>query len=90
MNNETNLQIISARHFELKEHCFPAISCSCPRLFPEAPIPMSPHPFTTKSTQTQAHDEGVWSVKWSKSPDEEAKHRIITGSIDDTVKAWVW
>lgn len=40
-------------------------------------------------TQQNAHDEAIWSVSWAKS---EEKHLgvLVTGSLDDTVKAWRW
>lgn len=39
--------------------------------------------------QLQAHDDGIWSVAWARG-DKGTRNRIITGSVDDTVKAWTW
>ncbi|RWS16827.1 WD repeat-containing protein 61-like protein [Dinothrombium tinctorium] len=39
--------------------------------------------------EEQAHDDGIWSVAWVKGKVDEMNH-IVTGSIDDTVKAWQW
>ncbi|KAJ3259876.1 hypothetical protein HK103_001767, partial [Boothiomyces macroporosus] len=32
---------------------------------------------------TAAHSDGIWSVAWSKK-----QNKIVTGSVDDTVKLW--
>jgi len=39
--------------------------------------------------EEQAHDNGIWSVAVSKGPAENCD-QIVTGSVDDTVKAWQW
>lgn len=40
--------------------------------------------------QTAAHEDAIWSVAWSRGGDEESRSRIVSGSLDDTVKAWLW
>ena len=34
-----------------------------------------------------AHEDDIWSVAWSKS---EKNNVILTGSVDDSVKLWLW
>ncbi|KAH9422667.1 WD repeat-containing protein 61 [Dermatophagoides pteronyssinus] len=38
-------------------------------------------------TQENAHDDSIWSISWGKSETDNVEH-IVTGSLDDTVKAW--
>lgn len=37
----------------------------------------------------QAHDEGIWCVAWRRNVEQQLDH-IVTGSSDDTAKAWKW
>ncbi|XP_054162700.1 SKI8 subunit of superkiller complex protein-like [Oppia nitens] len=39
--------------------------------------------------QEAAHDDGIWSVGWARGVSDGIEH-IVTGSLDDTVKAWKW
>jgi WD repeat-containing protein 61 len=39
--------------------------------------------FSVLKTVPLAHNDGIWSVCWTKK-----SNRILTGSIDDTVKMW--
>lgn len=39
--------------------------------------------------QDNAHDDAIWSVSWAKGETDQIDH-IVTGSLDDTVKAWKW
>jgi WD repeat-containing protein 61 len=40
--------------------------------------------------QTTAHDDNIWSVVWSPGGEGDALNRIVSGGLDDTVKAWIW
>jgi WD repeat-containing protein 61 len=37
--------------------------------------------------QKDAHDEGVWSIAWAVPP-AGGQELLLTGSVDETVKAW--
>jgi WD repeat-containing protein 61 len=39
--------------------------------------------------QEQAHDDGIWCVAWRRNTEHQLEH-IVTGSSDDTAKAWKW
>jgi WD repeat-containing protein 61 len=40
-------------------------------------------PYQVYKTIKDAHDDGIWSVSWSKKT-----NKIVTGGIDDTVRVW--
>lgn len=40
--------------------------------------------------QEQAHDDGIWCVAWRRSQTPGGLEHIVTGSSDDTAKAWKW
>jgi WD repeat-containing protein 61 len=35
-----------------------------------------------------AHDEGVWSLAWVPSGATQQQQRVLTGSVDETVRVW--
>lgn len=40
-------------------------------------------PFSVLKTVPDAHEDAIWSLTWTHK-----SNRILTGSIDDTVKMW--
>lgn len=40
-------------------------------------------------TQENAHDDAIWSVSWKANKEADTEF-IVTGSLDDTAKAWKW
>jgi len=36
-----------------------------------------------------AHEDGVWSVAWTRQQKTEDE-MILTASVDNTIKAWMW
>lgn len=50
---------------------------------------MSPSPFEVIHKEEFAHDNSIWSLDVGKGPQEDTV-QIVTGSLDDTVKAWHW
>ncbi|KAH9389005.1 WD repeat-containing protein 61, partial [Tyrophagus putrescentiae] len=40
------------------------------------------------ATHENSHDEAIWCIDWALS--ESGKNRIVTGSLDDTIKIWNW
>jgi len=44
--------------------------------------------FSLIHKEEQAHDNSVWSLAVGKG--EKDTDCIVTGSLDDTVKAWQW
>ncbi|EGD72761.1 hypothetical protein PTSG_04491 [Salpingoeca rosetta] len=42
--------------------------------------------FKIIGNHSQAHDDGIWTIAWSK----DGSNTILSGSVDDTVKVWRW
>lgn len=36
-----------------------------------------------------AHEDGIWCCAWRKGQEDGLNH-IVTGAVDDLVKAWEW